>query len=286
MDNLRGAGFLSSLDIKTAYWQVMLDENSKQYTAFTVPSRGLFQFKRLPFGLHNAPATFQRLVDTILEPELEPYAFVLFDDIIISKDKCHFCLPELKYLSYVVSKKGLHVDPEKVETIINIPKPKNVKEVRRIIGMASWYRKFVPDYSTKIAPLTALLRKNLKFEFNEECDDALAKIKESLISAPVLRCPDFNLPFTVQCDASSYDIAAVLTQKFEDGEHAICYLSRSLTVSERKLTTTERELLAVLWAIEKLRCYLEGSKFYVVTDHYSLKWLANLKNPQGRLGRH
>lgn len=139
----------------------------------------------------------------------------------LSKDKCHFCLPEIKYLGYVVSKQGLHVDPEKVRAIFRIPVPKSVKEVRRLIGLSSWYRKFIPDYSTRIAPLTALLRKSKNFQWTIECEKALNSIKNNLISAPMLRCPDFSAPFSLQCDASGYGIAEVLTQKFEDGKHAI-----------------------------------------------------------------
>lgn len=311
LDSLRNAKFLSSLDIKSAYWQILLEEDSRQYTSFTVPGRGLYQFKRLPFGLHNAPATFQRLADTVLGPDLLPYAFVYIDDIIIctptfekhteilrlvlerlyeagltvSRDKCHFCRPQLKFLGYVVNREGLHVDPEKVQAIVNIPRPNNVSEVRRLIGMASWYRKFIKDYSNKIAPLTALLRKNKEFIWTEDCDKALSSIKNCLISAPILKCPNFDLPFTIQCDASGYAIGAVLTQHFDDGEHVICYLSRTLTHSERKYSVTERELLAVLWSVDKLRCYLEGHKFYVITDHYSLKWLDSMKDHIGRLGR-
>lgn len=280
-------------------------------TAFSIPGRGLYQFTRLPFGLHNAPATFQRLVDKIFGPELEPFVFVYLDDIVIatptfgkhleilsevferlqkanltlSRKKCSFCRTELKYLGYVVSRQGLHVDPEKVSAIVNIPIPQSVQEIRRIIGMSSWYRRFIPNYSTRIAPLTNLIRKNVKFNWSIECDEALHTIKDALISAPILTCPDMNKPFVLQTDASGYGIGAVLTQTQDGCEKVICYVSRSLTAGERKFSTTERECLAVLWSVERLRCYLEGRKFTVITDHFSLVWLNNLKNPQGRLGR-
>jgi len=164
LDRLRDARYLSSLDIRSAYWQIPLTESSKPVTAFTVPNRGLFQFTRMPFGLHNSPATFQRLIDRILGADLEPYCFAYLDDIVICtnsfethlevlgkvldrlfsaglslrKDKCHFCRPELKYLGYVVDRNGLHVDPDKVSAILNIPVPSSVTDVRRFVGMASW----------------------------------------------------------------------------------------------------------------------------------------------------
>lgn len=311
LDRLRGAKFITSLDVKTAYWQIPMDEESKQYTAFTIPGRGLFQFTRMPFGLHNAPATWQRLIDQVLGPDLEPYVFVYLDDIIIfadtfekhleiltevmrrlrnaglalSRDKCHFCQPELKYLGYVVNSQGLLADPEKVTAILNIPTPKNSKEIRRIVGMASWYRRFIPNFSSIISPLTALLRKNCKFVWSDVCETAFTTIKNCLVSAPILACPDFSLPFTIQTDASGFGIGCVLTQTVNGEERVICYISRSLTRAERNFSVTERECLAVLWAVEKLRPYLEGSRFTVITDHHSLVWLNNLKDPSGRLAR-
>lgn len=311
LDRLRDARYLSSLDIKSAYFQVPLTESSRSLTAFTVPNRGLYQFRRLPMGLANSPATFQRLIDRVLGADLEPYVFCYLDDIIIitqtfdkhleilkevfrrlkiaqltvAKEKCFFCRPELKYLGYIVDHNGLRVDPEKISAILSIPQPTCVSEVRRIIGLASWYRRFVPDFSTVSAPLCNLLRKNKKFIWDESCEKSFRLLKEHLISAPVLSCPDFSLPFTIQTDASGYGIGAVLTQQQEEGEKVICYLSRSLTRNERNFSTTERECLAVLWAIERLRPYIEGTHFKVITDHHSLVWLNRLQSPSGRLAR-
>lgn len=312
LDKLRETRYLSSLDIKSAYWQVPVAPESREFTAFSVPGRGLFQFKRMPFGLTNAPATWQRLVDKILGPELEPNVFVYLDDVIVvsnsfehhleildtifkrflaagltlSKEKCTFCKPELRYLGYVVGSNGLHVDPDKIKAILDIPTPKTVAEVRRIIGTASWYRRFIASFSTLIAPLVALLRKGKTWSWNEECECAFQAIKDALVSAPILSCPDFNLPFIVQTDASAYGIGAVLSQKKSNGEeHVICYVSRSLSRQERNYSVTERECLAVIYAIEKLRPYLEGYRFTVITDHHSLLWLNNLKEPTGRLAR-
>lgn len=311
LDKLREAKYLSSLDVKSAYWQVPMAENSKQYTAFTVPNRGLFQFRRMPFGLHNAPATWQRLIDNVLGHDLEPHVFVYLDDVVIvtqtfekhlsvleevfrrlreakisvSWEKCQFCRSEMKYLGYVVDKNGLHVDPDKVKAMLELPIPTNVSEVRRIVGTFSWYRRFVPEFSSIVAPITGLLKKNRKFIWTDECENSFRRIKECLISAPILSCPDYTLPFVVQTDASGFGIGACLTQPHPEGDKVISYISRSLTRQEQKFSTTERECLAVVWAVEKLRPYLDAVPFTVVTDHYSLLWLQNLKDLNGRLSR-
>lgn len=311
LDRLGNSRYLSSLDIKSAYWQIEIDESSRQYTAFSIPGRGHFQFRRLPFGLHNAPATWQRLIDNVLGPELEPYVFVYLDDVIIttpdfethvkvlsevfnrltsagltlSRDKCKFCLAELRYLGMIVNRDGINVDPEKVSAILNLKPPSSVKEVRSLLGMVSWYRRFIPDLSTLIAPVAALLKKRTPFSWSEECEKSFRDLKNLLISAPVLSSPRFDLPFTLQTDASGYGLGGVLTQYHPDGEKVVCYVSRSLTRQERAYSTTERECLAVIWAIEKLRPYLEGTKFTVITDHYSLLWLNKIKDVSGRLTR-
>lgn len=311
LDKLRDARYLSTLDIKSAFHQIPLEESSKKYTAFTVPNRGLFQFKRLPFGLSNSPATWQRFIDCVLSNDLEPYVFVYLDDIVVvtqefqkhlsilrevfsrirsagltvSREKCIFCKPELKYLGYVIDRNGLHVDNDKVSAILNIPTPANVTEVRRVIGMMSWYRRFIPNFSTLTAPLTNLVKKNVKFRWNDDCENSFRVLKEALVSAPVLCCPDYNLPFVIQCDCSGYGIGAVLSQPHPEGERVIAYISRSLNKHERNYSTVERECLAVLDSITRLRPYIEGVKFTVITDHHSLIWLSNLKDPRGRLSR-
>lgn len=312
LDRLRGAKYLSSLDIKSAFWTVKLSEASKEYTAFTIPGRrGLMQWKRLPFGLTNSPATWQRIVDQILGAELEPHVFVYLDDIIVissdfqshleilaqvfdrllaaglvvSKDKCQFCRPQLKYLGYVVDKHGLRPDPGKIEAMLNITAPRNVSEIRRFIGTVAWYKRFIPNFASILAPLTNLTRKNVKWFWSPDCEKAFKSIKQLLVTAPILTCPDFSRTFTLQTDASAYGIGAVLTQEFDDGEKVICYISRSLTRQERNLSTTERECLSVIYAVEKLRHYLEGVHFKIITDHSSLLWLHSLKDPQGRLAR-
>jgi hypothetical protein len=186
LDKLRGAKYLSTLDLKNGYWQVPLTPQSRPITAFTVPGKGLMQFRVMPFGLHSAPATFQRLLDTVLGPELEPHVFVYLDDIIVASpsfdthlqhlaevfrrlreanlrlnaEKCHFCRGELRYLGHIINRDGIHTDPAKISAITQWPTPTTVRKIRQFIGMASWYRRFVKNFSTLSAPLTRLTGKN------------------------------------------------------------------------------------------------------------------------------
>jgi hypothetical protein len=311
LDKLRGAQYLSTLDLEKGYWQVPLSPESRPITAFTVPGRGLMQFRVMPFGLHSAPATFQRLLDSILGPELEPSVFVYLDDIIIvsrtfdehldtlrevfkrlraarlriNTEKCRFCTESIKYLGHVIDRAGIRTDPEKTSTIINWPAPRTVRQVRQFLGIASWYRRFIRDFATVAAPLTALTRKNAAWKWETREQEAFDALKKTLTTAPVLACPDFERQFVLQTDASATGLGAVLTQYFPEGERVIAYASRTLNPAERNYSATELECLAILWGIRRMRDYLEGYKFKVVTDHQSLRWLQKLDSPAGRLGR-
>lgn len=317
LDNLKNAKYLSSIDLSKAFWQTPIAEGDRDKTAFYVPTRGTFRFVTMPFGLTNAPATQQRLVDKLFYgPEFENSVFAFLDDIIlvsgdfkthisllkkvheklkfakltINLDKSVFFREELKYLGYIVNSKGLHVDPSKVDAILNFPTPTNKKEVKRFLGTASWYRRFVPNFSSIADPLNKLTstskKKAISFVWSKETEDAFNKLKECLIIAPTLACPDFDKPFEVHTDASDYGIGGMLTQTLDGVEHPIAYMSRSLSAAERNYAITEREALAVLVAVEHWRCYLDnGLKFTVYTDHAALKWFLKLNNPTGRLAR-
>lgn len=311
---LSGAQFLSSIDLKSAFWQIPLHPDSCEKTAFVIPGRGLFEFEVMPFGLCNAAQTQQALMDSVLGPDLDPFVFVYLDDVIVATpsfekhlevlnivfdrlraanltinlDKCVFCLPSLKYLGFVVDREGLRTDPDKVKAMLEYPVPTTATEVKRFIGMCSWYRRFVKDHSTITAPINALLKgrkKSQKIHWNEEAEVAFNKIKQSLISAPILATPDFSKPFVIQCDASNVGLGAVLTQKVDNKEAVIAFASRTLTETEKKYTVTEKEALACLFGIDKFRPYVDGVHFTIITDHSSLLWLNNLKNPTGRLAR-
>lgn len=314
LDRLKNAKYISSIDLRKAFWQIPLTKESCEKTAFTVPRRGLFEFLVMPFGIANAPATQQRLMDRLFGPLLGDKLFVYLDDIIIvsetfeehekmlldvhqklsganltiNLDKCEFCRTSLSYLGYVVDQNGLRTDPSKVIAIAEFPQPKTATEVKRFLGMCSWYRRFVPDFATKSAALTELIKSRKKrqsIQWNTEAEKSFKALKKALSTTPILDTPDFKKPFVVQCDASDVGLGAVLTQGEGDEEKVICYASRTLIKAERNYSVTERECLALIFGIEKFRPYIEGTVFTVQTDHHSLLWLMNMKDPTGRLAR-
>lgn len=269
LDNLRDARFLSSLDLSKAFWQIPIAEEDRDKTAFYVPGRGRLRFKTTALGLTNAPATQQRLVDALLD-DIDHRIFAYLDDIIIvsssfeehvslllrvleklrkanlsvNLEKCEFFKSQLKYLGYVVDANGLRTDPDKVEAILNYTTPTSRKDLKRFLGTATWYRRFVPNFSTVAGPLNRLTsnKKNAPpFKWTEEADVAFKSLKECLVSTPVLSCPNYDLPFQIHTDASSYGVGAMLTQSINGKEHPIAYMSRSLTSAEKNYSITERE---------------------------------------------
>lgn len=251
-------------------------------------------------------------VDSVLGYDLEPRCFTYLDDIIcatetfeehlecletiasrlskgnltVNLEKSKFCHDKLKYLGFMLTKDGIQVDQGKVSAILEFPSPKNVKNVRSILGMIEWYRRFIPDFSIIAAPITNLLKKtNNKFIWTEEAESAFNRLKVCLTTAPILATPDYSLEFTIQTDACDLGMGAVITQVQEGNERVIEYMSQKFSPAQQKYSTTEKECLAVILAVEKFRCYIEGVFFTVITDHSSLTWLHNLKDPVGRLAR-
>lgn len=319
LDSLKEARYLSSIDLSSSFWQIPLQAESQDKTSFTVPGRGIFKFKVMPFGLCGAPARQQRLMDRLLGHGFcsdvdngTVYCYV--DDIIICSsdfqthllllkrvfeklkeanlsinfEKSKFFRSSIKYLGYVVDEFGLRTDPEKVSAILNFPTPTSSREVKMFLGTCSWYRRFIRNFSTIAAPLNKLTSsgKNAPpFSWSEEAEESFNTLKNALVTAPVLAVPDFDKPFTVHCDASSYGLGGMLSQNVDGHDHPIAFVSRSLIKAERNYSATEREALAVLFSVEKFEPYLGSRPFKVVTDHSSLKWFTKLENPSGRLAR-
>ncbi|XP_065356057.1 uncharacterized protein LOC135950441 [Calliphora vicina] len=298
------ANLISKLDLKDAYWQIGLADQSKALTAFTVPGRPLYQFVVMPFGLCTAPQTMCRLMDQLIPPDLRHCVFGYLDDlVIVSEDfqshlttlvkiadqfrranltlniaKSAFCVTQVKYLGFVIGNGGIQTDPEKVEAIIKWPTPKNIKQVRGFLGIAGWYRRFIENFSTEVHPITETLSTKRKFNWTTEAQKSFEKIKFLLTTTPVLSNPDFTRKFYLHCDASDYGIGAVLVQLDDNGsEKPVAYMSKKLNTAQRNYSVTERECLAAIEAIKKFRCYLELQEFEVITDHSSLVWL--MKQP-------
>lgn len=314
LDKVRDAHFLTAIDLKHAFWQVKLTPESCAKTAFSVVGKGHFEFVRMPFGLCNSAQQLQRLIDRLFDPSIEQNIFTYLDDLIIVNKtfddhvktlmkvyeslksanltvnvaKCKFCQPSLSFLGYIVDRNGLHPNPDKVKAILEYPRPTTTTEIKRFLGMASWYRRFIKDFSDLTAPITELIKgkqKRQRIEWSEMANECFLKLKQRLVSAPVLASPDFDKPFTVQCDASNYALGGVLTQGEGEDERVVAYASRTLTKPERNYSITELELLSLVFLISKFRCYVQGVKFKVITDHSSLLWLKRLQNPSGRLAR-
>lgn len=304
--------FISSIDLKDAFWQVELDLRSREKTAFTVPGRPLYQFKRMPFGLCNAPQTLCRLMDLVIPQPLRESVIVYLDDLLvvsekfethvnlleqvarclrksgltINVEKSKFCMTEVRYLGYIVGNGCLKADPDKVAAILEFPVPATVRQVRRFLGMTGWYRRFIANYADVAAPITDLLSPTDKLKWNDTAQEAFNKLKLCLTSAPILTHPDFKRPFIIQCDASSTGVGSVLYQlDDEDVEHPIAYMSKKLNSAQRNYSVTELECWAAVLSVKKFRGYVEGHPFKIVTDHASLKWLMSQKDLAGRLAR-
>eukprot|EP00731_Ephydatia_muelleri_P004863 Em0002g1039a len=312
IDRVGKANFITTLDLTTGYWQIPMADKDKCKTAFVTPF-GSFQFTVMPFGLSGAPASFQRLMDRLLQG-CEDYAVAYIDDFaIFSSDwqdhlkqlqevlmriekagltvklsKSKFAKRSCEYLGYIVG--GGVVKPilSKVEAISSFPKPDTKTAVRAFLGLAGYYRRFIPDFASVAAPLTDLTKKSVPNSgvWNEGCQRAFETLKKALISEPVLSSPDVSKTFIVQTDASDRGVGAVLSQVQEDGqEHPVGYYSRKLLAREQRYSTIEKECLAIKLALDAFKVYLLGRKFVVQTDHRALEWLEKLKENNARLCR-
>src|SRR5713101_1556914 len=260
---------------------------------------GSFQYIVMPFGLKNAPAIFSRVVISAFKEYIHKFLEVYFDDwtifglvkdhitslrlmldkcrhhqISLNLKKCIFCAPFGILLGHVVCMQGLMMDPMKIAIIVNLPPPKSVKQLRTILGHTGYYRKFIQGYAQITAPMERQLKKDINFEGTPECQASLDILKEKMVTAPILVFPDWNKEFHVHVDASSIALGTVLAQPGAGNiDHPISFASRKLSTAEKNYTTTEREGLAMVYALQKFRHYLLGSHFKMFTDHSALKYL-------------
>ena len=311
LDLLANNQYFSTLDLASGYWQVQMDSASQEKTAFTTHV-GLYEFKVMPFGLCNAPATFQRLIENVLHGLVGRCCLVYLDDVIVlgktvenhlanlravwsrlrkaglrlKPSKCNLFKQEVNYLGYVVSVHGVATDPEKVSAMERFPTPIDLKSLRSFLGLASYYRRFVPNFSVIANPLFALTRKDAAYNWDQPCQQAFDRLKMYLATAPVLAYPDFSVDFQLETDASGMGLGAVLSQTQKDRSiRPIAFASRTLQASEVNYGITELEALAVVWAVRHFRQYLYGHRCNIITDHEVLKSLLNTPHPSGRLAR-
>lgn len=307
---LSGYKYISKIDLTKGYWQIALTDSAKPKTAFQTP-KGLYQFKVLPFGLVNSGATFVRCMRKVLEGLDNVDNFV--DDIIAythtfehhlevlnsvftrlasanltaRPSKCYLAFTSLECLGHVIGTDRLSPNPDKIEAIKNAPRPTTKKQVRSFLGLAEFYRKFVPHFSHLASPLTDLTKKGLpnKVIWTEKHEEAFNGLKDSLVRAPVLKLPNLSQEFILQTDACDTGIGAILLQEEGSMRMPISYASRKLKASERNYSTIEKECLAIVWAIHKFQRYLYGKQFLLETDHMPLTYLQRSKATNARLMR-
>ena len=310
LDTLNGAKVFSKLDLHQAYYQVQVKKEDRHKTAFRTKF-GTFEFNVLPFGLTNAPATFQRLIQNILQKYLNKFVIAYLDGILIfSKtveehkdhvkkvldelrkeklhckiEKCELFKDSVEFLGHIIKHNRIEMDPLKLKAIEDWEIPKSIKDVQRFHGTCNFYHRFIKDFSKIAAPLTEVL-KGEDFNWMNEAQESFNNLKKILISQPIIQPFDPYKPKRLECDASDYAIGAVLHQKDETGWHPVAYYSKKLSKFERNQAIYEKELLAIIRAFEIWHHYLHGSHFTVLTDQRALSWLLNQQKIQGKLARY
>ena len=310
LSKLEGSFFFSLMDLQMGYWQIGVRPEDRAKTAF-ITADGLFQFKVMPFGLVNAPSTFQRMMDVMLAGLKWNACLVYLDDVVVfapsfdqhlsrleavltcfrkanlrlKLSKCSFLQTTINYLGHVVSQTGISPDPGKISAVKDFPVPTNVKGVQSFVGLCSYYRKFIKGFAEIAKPLTDLTKQRTPFVWSNTQQTSFDLLRRALISPPILAHPDYTLPFIIHCDACNYGMGAVLLQQIDGVEKVIMYASRLLDSAEINYSASEKECSALNWAVDKFDFYIWGSKVKIVTDHHALCWLLKKKNLAGRLAR-
>lgn len=299
LDNLGKSEYFTTLDLKSGFHQIEMDMKDRIKTAFSVDN-GHYEFIRMPFGLKNAPATFQRAMNSILHGLIGNICYVYLDDIIIfgsslenhldniqtvferltknnlkiQLDKCEFLKRETEFLGHVITPEGIKPNPDKVKQILNWALPKTQKQIKQFLGLTGYYRRFIKDYAKLCRPMSKYLKKSAKLNCNDqEYMKAFELLKKIISSDQVLAYPHFDKPFIVTTDASNYALGAVLSQIQDGVERPIAFASRTLNSAEENYSTTEKEALAIIWAVKKFEPYLYGYKFLLITDHKPLTFI-------------
>ncbi|CAM8884756.1 unnamed protein product [Rhodiola kirilowii] len=310
LDRLAGKPYFCFLDGFSGYNQIPIAPEDQEKTTFTCPF-GTFAFRRMSFGLCNAPGTFQRVVTSIFSDMIGEFIEIFMDDftiygntfdacldnlstvlarcvsmnLVLNYEKCHFMVTHGTVLGHVISQEGIEVDKAKIDLIMTLQYPSTVRDIQSFLGHAGFYRRFIKDFSKKALPLSTLLRKEVPFEFTDACKEAFNELKNALTSTPIIQTPDWKKPFEIMCDASDFALGAVLGQKIDKKAGVIYYASRTLDPAQRNYSTTEKKLLAVVFALEKFRLYLLGAKVIVYSYHAAIRYLMKKKEAKPRLIR-
>lgn len=313
LDRLSGSRVFSTFDLTSGYWQIPMTPSDKEKTAFSTGA-GLYQFRMLPMGICNAPPSFQRLMELVLQGLHWSVCLIYLDDIIVySPDfhqhllhlrevflrfrsaglklkptKCHLAQRSVTFLGHLISQNGVQPDPVNTAKIDNWPVPQSPTQIRAFLGLCSYYRRFIKNFANIAGPLNRLTHKDVPFVWSADCAAAFNTLRELLAAPPIMAFPDLDAPFYLFTDASNYAVGAVLSQKTESKEHVIAYASHVLSQAECKWSTFDRELFAIVWAVRHFRHYLACHPFTIVTDHKPLTGLKRMPldhDPTGRRAR-
>jgi hypothetical protein len=310
LDQLGKSHYFTTLDLTSGFHQVEMDEKDKNKTAFST-NTGHYVYNRMPFGLKGAPATFQRLMNTVLSGLNGMKCFIYLDDIVIyannlnehndrlievfqrfrqhnlklQPSKCQFLRKECLYLGHIITENGIKPDPSKIQCVTNFPQPKNPKDIKSFLGLVGYYRKFIKNFAKIAKPLTELLKKDSVFNWGIKCENSFQILKDSITFPPVLQYPDFTKEFIITTDASNFAVGAILSQGKVNHDRPIAFASRTLNKAEQNYSTSEKELTAIVWAVKHFRPYIFGTRFKIVTDHKPLLYIFNIKDPGSRLTR-
>ena len=310
LDRLNGAKYFSKIDLRSGYHQVRIAEEDVPKTAFRT-RYGHFEYLVMPFGLTNAPATFMHLMQRIFQGYLDDFVIVFLDDILIfsrtmeehevhvrkvldvlrqnklyaKASKCEFAKAKISFLGHMISRDGISMEEDKLKAIVEWPTPKDVHDIRSFLGLAGYYRRFVAGFSEVAMPISELVKKDVPFVWSDKQEQAFCKLKHIMTHAPVLIVPDISLPFTVTTDASGYAVGATLSQDQGKGLQPVAFMSKKMLAAERNYPVHEQELLAIVCALREWRHYLHGSKFTIITDHKSLKFIRTQPNLSSRQAR-
>ena len=316
LDCLSGSTFFSTLDLQSGYWQVEVEEKDRPKTAFRTRS-GLFEYNVMPFGLSNAPSTFERCMELVLKGLQWKTLLIYLDDVIICSpdfdthiqrldevfsrlseaglklkpSKCSLFQSEVLFLGHIVTPDGVKANPEKIKSVAEWSTPRNTNEIRSFLGLCSYYRRFIKDFSSIARPLNHLLESGVKFKWDENCELAFCTLKERLTSDNVMAYPMDGAKYILDTDASNWGIGATLSQVQWDSstgqyhERPIAFASKSLTKAQRRYCVTRRELLAIVTFTNQFRHYLLGREFLIRTDHSALRWIMSFKEPTNQMAR-
>lgn len=304
------AKWFTSLDLSQGFFQIPVAKEDIHKTAF-ICHKGMFQFKRMPFGVAGGPATFQALMDKVLEGIKHTYCMAFLDDVLIYSEsfdehiehmrevlnrisnagltinptKVQLCKHSLKFLGHIIAPGECRPDPEKIKAVTAFPEPTSVKQLQAFLGLVGYYRTFIPRFSDAAKPLTLLLRKDVRWSWKLPQQAAFDCLKAQLTANAVVALPDLNKPFVIETDASGVGIGAVLLQETEGQLRPVSFISRTLTPAEQNYTVQEWECLAVVWALDRFRPYIEFTHFEIHCDHASLSWMFSTEQTSSRVRR-